>query len=271
MFVDLLPQFCEVTRLLVGGADLADVLQRLLHPIRHADGGFFRPLGAASREPAAAEQQAKRRRQRQQRERQLHAEGVSRSTFQVPELEEPISDDLLLRYANHRILTYLRSSYANACFEWCEPKPTELIRTNGTGRIRLYNVDDFDHADITFGKDAAIRCDLLRIVPLSKTETGADDPNNIPPNKQPIDPRIWYENSGRTVLEALVADLNSRGHSKLTLRENGDICIQQGEELVSQEHLSNFPAKVYWPRLVEVLESNGLAAETTTQGIQVSW
>ena len=208
-------------------------------------------------------QQAKRRRQRQQRERQLHAEGVSRSTFQVPELEEPISDDLLLRYANHRILTSLRSSYANACFEWCEPKPTELIRTNGTGRIRLYNVDDFDHADITFGKDAAIRCDLLRIVPLSKTETGADDPNNIPPNKQPIDPRIWYENSGRTVLEALVADLNSRGHSKLTLRENGDICIQQGEELVPQEHLSNFPAKVYWPRLVEVFESNGLSAETT--------
>ena len=216
-------------------------------------------------------QQAKRRRQRQQRERQLHAEGVSRSTFQVPELEEPISDDLLLRYANHRILTYLRSSYANACFEWCEPKPTELIRTNCTGRIRLYNVDDFDHADITFGKDAAIRCDLLRIVPLSKTETGADDPNNIPPNKQPIDPRIWYENSGRTVLEALVADLNSRGHSKLTLRENGDICIQQGEELVPQEHLSNFPAKVYWPRLVEVFESNGLSAETTAQGIQVSW
>ena len=89
--------------------------------------------------------------------------------------------------------------------------------------------------------------------------------------KQPIDPRIWYENNGRTVMETLIADLNSRGHSKLTLKENGDICIQQGEELVPQEHLSNFPAKVYWPRLVEVFESNGLAAETTAQGIQVSW
>ena len=42
-------------------------------------------------------QQAKRRRQRQQRERQLHAEGVSQSTFQVPELEEPISDDLVCK------------------------------------------------------------------------------------------------------------------------------------------------------------------------------
>ena len=78
-------------------------------------------------------QQAKRRRQRQQRERRLHAEGIAQSTFQVPELEEPVSDDLLLRYANHRILAYLRSSYSDACFEWCEKRPAELIRTNGTG------------------------------------------------------------------------------------------------------------------------------------------
>ncbi|MFR8542802.1 MAG: hypothetical protein ACLVD8_25850 [Enterocloster sp.] len=90
------------------------------------------------------------------------------------------------------------------------PKPTELIRTNGTGRIRLYNVDDFDHADITFGKDAAIRCDLLRIVPLSKTETEADDPANIPPNKQPPSIRAsGMKTADATVLEALVADLNS--------------------------------------------------------------
>ena len=65
-------------------------------------------------------QQAKRRRQRQQRERQLHAEGIAQNTFTVPELEGPVPDDLLLRYANHRILTYLRSSFPNACFEWCE-------------------------------------------------------------------------------------------------------------------------------------------------------
>ena len=195
-------------------------------------------------------QQAKRRRQRQQRERQLHAEGIAQNTFTVPELEGPVPDDLLLRYANHRILTYLRSSFPNACFEWCEKRPADLIRSNGTGRIRLYNVEAFDHADITFGKDATIRCDLLKIVPLSKAGTEQED---------------------QADMETLIADLNSRGHSKLTLKENGDICILQGEELVPQEHLSNFPAKVYWPRLVEVFESNGLAAETTAQGIQVSW
>lgn len=138
-------------------------------------------------------QQAKRRRQRQQRERRLHAEGIAQSTFQVPELEEPVSDDLLLRYANHRILAYLRSSYSDACFEWCEKRPAELIRTNGTGRIRLHNVDGFDHADITFGQDATIQCDLLKIVPLSKagTEQG-DEANTCVPTAPTIGPRpLW--------------------------------------------------------------------------------
>ena len=83
--------------------------------------------------------------------------------------------------------------------------------------------------------------------------------------------RFYFQKGARSVLEALISDLNSRGHSKLTLREDGDICIEQGEDAVSQEHLNNFPQKVYWPRLAEVLESNGLAAEVTAQGIQVSW
>lgn len=216
-------------------------------------------------------EQARRRRKRQQRERQLHAEGVSQPTFQIPELEEPIPDELLLRYANHRILGYLHSLYADAYFEWCEKSPVELIRSSGTGRIRIHGVPDFDHADITFHKDATIQCDMLKIVPLSKLGAAGEESIDIPPNKRPIDPNMWYENHGREVLETLVADLNSRGLNKLTMKENGDLCIQQGEELVPQEHLSNFPAKVYWPRLVEVLDRNGLAAETTAQGIQVSW
>ena len=156
-------------------------------------------------------------------------------------------------------------------FFQCLHQPEQLIRNGGTGRIRVFGIDEFDHADVTLDQNANIKCDMVKIVPLSKVggETSEDDAT--PPNRQPVDPRIWYETQGRSVLEALISDLNSRGHSKLTLRENGDICIEQGEDAVSQEHLNNFPQKVYWPRLAEVLESNGLAAEVTAQGIQVSW
>ena len=216
-------------------------------------------------------QQAKRHRQRQQRTRQLHAEGLQTRSFEIPDLGSTSSDELLVRHTNHRILAYLRSAYPQATFEWCEKQPEQLIRNGGTGRIRVFGIDEFDHADVTLDQNANIKCDMVKIVPLSKVGGETNEDDATPPNRQPVDPRIWYETQGRSVLEALISDLNSRGHSKLTLREDGDICIEQGEDAVSQEHLNNFPQKVYWPRLAEVLESNGLAAEVTAQGIQVSW
>lgn len=57
----------------------------------------------------------------------------------------------------------------------------------------------------------------------------------------------------------------------MKLGEDVDVCVEQGEEATVQEHLSGFPAKVYWPRLVQVFERNGLAAEITAKGVQVSW
>ena len=72
-------------------------------------------------------------------------------------------------------------------------------------------------------------------------------------------------------LESLITDLNSRGHSSLTLHENGDIYVVENADEIPKKHLSDFPEKVYWSRLVQVLESKGLATEVTTQGIHVSW
>lgn len=111
-------------------------------------------------------QQAKRHRQRQQRTRQLYAEGIQTRNFEIPDLGSTSSDDLLVRHTNHRILAYLRSAYPQATFEWCEKQPEHLIRNGGTGRIRVFGIDEFDHADVTLDQNANIKCDMVKIVPL---------------------------------------------------------------------------------------------------------
>ena len=180
-------------------------------------------------------------------------------------------EQILLHHVNHRISAYLRAAYPEVTWEWVEKHPEKLALQGGVGRIRVFNVTDFDHADVTVDQQANISCSMVKIVPLSQigAENGSEE--HVPPNKQPVDPQIWYEVQGRQVLESLMADLNSRGHSTLMLQESGDICIDHNKETVSQEHLFNFPEKVYWPRLVQVFERNGLAAEITAKGIQISW
>lgn len=216
-------------------------------------------------------QQAKRRRMQGQLEKRRLAEGTAPGQPSgLPGMETAETELLLLRHVNHRISAYLRAVYPDVRWEWCEKKPEKMILTGGTGRIRLYGIPDFDHADVSVDQNADIACNMLKIVPLS--EAGGGEPEDtVPPNKQPVDPQIWYEVHGRKVLESLVADLNSRGHSRLTIHEDGDICIEEDTEDAAREHLAGFPEKTYWPRLLQVFERNGLAAEIMEKGIQISW
>lgn len=216
--------------------------------------------------------QSKRRMQRRQQIKSLQTAGIS------PAVSLPLSDQdtepielLLLRHVNHRISAYLKAAYPDVKWEWCEKNPELIIRHGGMGRIRVFGAADFDHADIKVDQQANITCSMVRIVPLSNALGGTDGAESLPPNKQPVDPQVWYELQGRKVLEALVADLNSRGHSSLMLLEDGNIYTTENDTEAAREHLANFPEKLYWPRLVQVFERNGLAAEITAEGIQVSW
>lgn len=216
--------------------------------------------------------QARRRKNRRgQKGKVLAVIDTPRDSFQIPEAGNASAESLLLCHVNHRISAYLRSAYPDSTWEWVEKKPERLALLGGTGRIRVFGIPDFDHADITLDRQANISCSLVKTVPLTAAGNDGDTGEKTPPNRQPVDPQVWYEIQGRNILESLVADLNSRGHSHLTIHENGDACVEEDNREVPKEHLPGFPEKVYWQRLVEVLEGNGLAAEIAPGGIRVSW
>lgn len=138
----------------------------------------------------------------------------------------------------------------------------------GTGRIRVYGIEEYDYADVQIDRNGNLSCNLLKVVPV---QPRMDAPT--PPNQQPVDPQVWYDVEGREVLERVIADLDSRGHSSLSLKEDGSVCVHEDDDTkdIPQEHLTAFPPKVYWPRLGQVLESEGLSASVQDNEIAVSW
>lgn len=190
--------------------------------------------------------------------------------FNIPDLSQP-EDGVLLRHVNFRVSAYLKSAYPDVTWEWDEENPERIIAKGGIARIRLYGVPDFNYASIVFDCSANINCDMMKIVPLTELSGSPASGKAQPAPQQPSDPQVWYELQGRQILENLIADLNSRGHSSLTIKDNGDICIKQANADVTKEKLKNFPEKVYWQRLAKVFEKEGLAAAVTDAGISLSW
>lgn len=173
---------------------------------------------------------------------------------------------VLLRHVNHRISEHLKSAFPKAHWEWTMSDPALFVAHGGTGRIRVYGVPDYDYADVTLNQQGVLRCSLVRVSPLDGTQADA-------PNQQELDPRVWYEFQGRSILEDIIADLDSRGHSSLTMNEDGSIHIQpaDGGAEITRDAFPSFPEKVYWPRLVNVLNQEGLTADMQDAGILVSW
>lgn len=147
------------------------------------------------------------------------------------------------------------------------PNPILFIVQGGTGRIRIYGVPDYEYADVRLDKNGDLDCSLVKIVPMQDNGPGA-------PSGQPsADPQAWYELEGRGVLDALIADLRSRGHSSLTLNEDGSISFQPeaGGKKATKHAFASFPEKVYWPRLADTLTQEGLTADVQDRHILVSW
>lgn len=73
---------------------------------------------------------------------------------------------LLLRHVNHRISAYLKSVYPSARWEWTTGNLTALIMQGGTGRIRVYGIEEYDYADVQIDRNGNLSCNLLKVVPV---------------------------------------------------------------------------------------------------------
>lgn len=195
-----------------------------------------------------------RRTMQEQRKRE-QAENFNRTLAQT-----------LLHHVNYRVSACLKAGHPDARWEWMMRDPALFVATGGTGRIRVYGIADYEYADVTVDQSGKLSCSLVKLAPVGE--------KHAPPNQQPADPQAWYEEHGRQTLERLVADLDSRGHNSLTLKEDGSICISpkaDGTE-VKQGVLADFPAKTCWDKLAKILEEQeGLAAAVQDNCIAVTW
>lgn len=199
-----------------------------------------------------------------------HLEG---GAFEIPDPDEPALERVLMLHVGRRITDYLHAAYPQAKWMWCEDDPCRLAIDGGTGRIQIYGVPEFDYANVTIDRRANIRCDLVKVVQLGAAASAAATtvPAEVPPNEQVIDPQVWYEMQGRKVLETVQADLSARGFSTLTLDNNGNILVRQGDKLAKKGQLPDYPGQQLLPKLVQVFERYGLAVKVQGKDLILSW
>lgn len=189
--------------------------------------------------------------------------------------------ETMLLHVSLRITEKLKSAYPQSVWQWKDTPSLQGILAGGTVRILVENMDAYTHADISFDRFGRIHVEPMTIGSFAEpsgngtsagTGTGdADAAEEMPPEPSVVDVRVWYELVGQKVLETQITDLNANGHTKLTIKENGDIVVNRQKKEVLKGTLDSFPAKSCWEELVLLLAEDELKGKIAGNTLQVSW
>lgn len=180
----------------------------------------------------------------------------------------------ILQHIRLRITDKLKSAYAEATWQWDKEPDLHDILAGKTFRILVENMESYTHADISFDRFGRIHVEPMTIGAFSPAENkaDADDADTLAPEEPAVvDVRVWYELIGQKILTEQITELHAKGHSKLTIMENGDITVKNQKKDILKATLDSFPAQNYWQELVSILAEDQLTAKITGNSLQVSW
>ena len=189
--------------------------------------------------------------------------------------------ETMLLHISLRITEKLKSAYPQSVWQWKDTPSLQDILAGGTVRILVENMDAYTHADISFDRFGRIHVEPMTIGSFAEPSGNgagagpkagsADAAEETPPEPSVVDVRVWYELVGQKVLESQITELNANGHTKLTIKENGDIVVNRQKKEMLKGTLDSFPAKSYWDELVLLLAEDELKGKITGNTLQVSW
>ena len=181
-------------------------------------------------------------------------------------------NELMLRHIALRITDKLKSAYPQAVWQWRDKPSLSSVLKGDTVRICVENMAQYTHADISFDRFGRIRIEPMVVGEfIPEEKSGSPAVEETPAEPPVIDVRVWYELTGQKILEEQITDLNANGHSRLSVKENGDIVITRQKKEVFRAHLEAFPPKSYWPELLNILNENELKGKISGNQLQISW
>ena len=182
------------------------------------------------------------------------------------------ADRLLLGHLSCRITDKLKAVFPDASWQWQEKNPEQLAK-GGTGRIRIEGADEYTHADVTVDGYFRISFAMMKIVSLQDAAEPVIPETEKNKPQEPVQANVadWYEWVGKEVLHEVITELNTRGYSRVFIKETGEVyVVEDGDEAVKAT-LNEMPGKSKWAELVEVLAAGDLRGEIDNDRLAVAW
>lgn len=188
--------------------------------------------------------------------------------------EDNGSSLFVLRQVNYRITEQLKIAYPMVAWLWVKRPEAEQLCKGGLFRIRTSNTDPFNFAEVELNADGRLRITMLQAVSLKDAAAiAAEEQDDLAQEEllERLDVRTWYNSTGEQILCQMIDDLNTQGHKKLLIKENGQVIIEVSGKEQPVETIQNFPPRMVWEEFCQLLREDEIKATIEQEGLQLAW
>lgn len=165
----------------------------------------------------------------------------------------------------HRITDKMHSAFPEGTWQWTDKPNAKLFTDGGRIRIATVNTGEFNEADIFV--DSIGRIDIKMLKSNRINDIISAESENAETDFT-VDPKVWYEQRGKSMLTELITDLNARGTKSISIDEKGNVTLENSQQVAT---LEAFPTKNLWKQLISLFEADDLKSTETDDSIMLSW
>ena len=135
-----------------------------------------------------------------------------------------------------------------------------------TAYIPVQQAGEYCHISIALSEMGEIHMNLFSLV---NFESIQGTKNLMENEEQNIEQ--WFTQKGQQLLTELITNMNSRGYSKLSINENGDVTVKENGRNVRKDHFHEIPPKESWARLRELMMDEDVQVKVSGRQLTFAW
>ena len=81
----------------------------------------------------------------------------------------------------------------------------------------------------------------------------------------------WFERKGQQLLTELLTNMNSRGYSKISINEEGDVMVREDGRNCVKDFFKEIPPKKDWQKLKELMSKEGVNVQVSARYLKFAW
>ena len=198
----------------------------------------------------------------------MREEQPKKRAMQVIDLE-PDYKTLFTQQLQCRVQEKLRSKFPGAIIELCENEIERIAKSGNAVYVPIKKADDYCHMSISMRGNGDIQLNLFSLVNLEQVHQEALKALEKADNHKEIDQ--WYSQKGQQLLTELITSMNSRGHTKLSINEKGDVMVQENGRNVMKDCFKDIPSREHWNRLKELMEEDEVKVQVSGKRLTIAW